>query len=480
MVRINKLCTAWERGTRGDRVSVSHWGGAGWDLSMTWGGWKRGRQRVPFLHGQSPHGWTHHILEVLACLAEEVDSNSCADDMGAVAPLLRNLDEAIAAVGGRAFVKAGVRSPKDIVYDEIEPRALAKFRALLQQWDDHQDHSATIDANKTEVAETRPRPSTMGERKHQNSQNDEEHQEDIDILRYPHLLRQLRPFREQHAVNSFLKAAREGFLVTDAQQALRALLRSSRFNLDANRACEARTPFCLAVRRFELVEPETEFRVFVCDGRVTAVSQYFHRCFFPKLAAARRSVVRRLLAFFERVVAPVLPPRDSDGGEVLVTGRATLDGGSAAFDGALDGGSASGSTRAEGKGIEAGRLKTRSFVIDLVVPVGFGDMQEPVKIIELNPFRESTSGCLFDWGQDKTILRRDAEEGRKTPLPAEVLQWYQAYKQPPAGGEGIGVPPSDPVCVRIIQCLVPKAIEYLVPSWRRIAQSWVSSAEQSP
>ena len=132
----------------------------------------------------------------------------------------------------------------------------------------------------------------------------------------------------------------------------------------------------LVVRRFMPLPPSSEFRCFVHQRRLTAISQYFARCFFEELQAQRAELQSRL----ERFV-----------------------------------------------GERIGEIKLDSYIMDVaVLPAGyqhswphreqdtFNDRDNVHAatrelIIELNPFARTTGGCLFDWEVDGSILR--AAEG---------------------------------------------------------------------
>ena len=67
VVRINMLCTAWERNSQGtelvDRVRVWGGGAVSYVIASRGGGgsWERVRHSKFRSHGQSSHGYTHHI-----------------------------------------------------------------------------------------------------------------------------------------------------------------------------------------------------------------------------------------------------------------------------------------------------------------------------------------------------------------------------------------------------------------------------------
>jgi hypothetical protein len=117
------------------------------------------------------------------------------------------------------------------------------------------------------------------------------------------------------------------------------------------------------VRRWEEMGVEFEFRCFVFQGRMTAISQYHHLCFFPCLAESsevKEAMCARLLAYYEEHLQGPLSS------------------------------------------------KFRDFVVDLGVTTADGR----VVVIELNPFLETTDSCCFSWNKERDLLEgRRAEEG---------------------------------------------------------------------
>lgn len=222
------------------------------------------------------------------------------------------------------------------------------------------------------------------------------------------------------------------------------MLRSSRVNFDLNRATECsqfkasqdeelahdeRTTEFLVIREWWDISPENEFRVFVRNGQITAVSQYFHLCYYPELVASaegQRNLREMISTFFCNVVQPVLP-----------------------------GGSGS-----------LGKLKTDTFVIDLVLDLTGKKYSQQVSIIELNPFTPSTSGCLFDWTRDRDIL-----EGQ--------LHWSgTSCSDAPHSAES--KVRSDFFLLRVVETPPEKdVLQYLVPAYRRIAEGWIQKAQNN-
>jgi len=74
--------------------------------------------------------------------------------------------------------------------------------------------------------------------------------------------------------------------VKNGEEALALLLHSSRVNTDISRTLdhsEHGFKMYLLLRKFCPIEPSMEFRGFVYNNKLTAVSQYYDSCFFQEL-----------------------------------------------------------------------------------------------------------------------------------------------------------------------------------------------------
>eukprot|EP01012_Entosiphon_sulcatum_P021192 TRINITY_DN25974_c0_g1_i2.p1 TRINITY_DN25974_c0_g1~~TRINITY_DN25974_c0_g1_i2.p1 ORF type:complete len:217 (-),score=44.59 TRINITY_DN25974_c0_g1_i2:451-1101(-) len=122
--------------------------------------------------------------------------------------------------------------------------------------------------------------------------------------------------------------------------------------LDLRPARDGQHPLVIVLREWRELPLAGEFRGFVHEGRLTALSQYADRVFFAGLAANPEAVVARVRSLFD-AVSPLL------------------------------------------------RGVFPSYVIDFVAMEDSDD----VIVLELNPWAESTDGCQFSWVHDRKILR---------------------------------------------------------------------------
>ena len=116
----------------------------------------------------------------------------------------------------------------------------------------------------------------------------------------------------------------------------------------------------LAIREWVTIDISQEWRCFVHEGRVTAVSQYNYLPRFPALLEHREYLEALIPAFIHNEVLPRLP-------EML-----------------------------------------QSVVVDVALT---GDVWSDPKcwVIELNPFLASTDPALFSWAQERAILEGQRE-----------------------------------------------------------------------
>jgi len=142
-----------------------------------------------------------------------------------------------------------------------------------------------------------------------------------------------------------------------------ALLRKERWNQN------------LAVRKWTPIDVDMEFRGFVKNSQLTALSQYNYVAHFPRLVQMKDHIQNIITTFCTNVCIPKLKDKYSD------------------------------------------------FIIDFGL---IGNDFSTVIVIELNEFMDTTDGCMFKWKQERKLL----ENGPFTfkivdkPIPEEEQQKY--------------------------------------------------------
>ncbi len=171
-------------------------------------------------------------------------------------------------------------------------------------------------------------------------------------------LRQKRLLANDDA-NLISAIARELFRVSSGREVVALLRASDRVMSDLEKARQAQRGSCLVLRRFALCMPAYEFRAFVFKRRLTGVSQYCYRQYFPEMLSRRPQLEAAIVAFFGRTMA---------------------------------------------------RFPMENFVCDVFV-TWHGEQVERVEIIELNPWFADTGALLFSWKNedDRRILRGDVK-----------------------------------------------------------------------
>lgn len=218
------------------------------------------------------------LAATMACLAPE--------QRELVEEVVAEVGRAIAEFGGEAFVKLSTRSPKDAVTGCVNKRMEAHLTREMERSDGTPNGDSV----------------------------------------------------------AFVTASRHAFRVTSGEEAVDLLAQSSRVMEDLMKFLDLPEdlglPFNVIVREWSDMRPEMEFRVFVKNKQITAISQYCYYQYFPDLPAARENIRRQIFELWARIAH--LVPQDH-------------------------------------------------CVVDFVLLNG-----EPV-IIELNPFFGDTGACLFTW-----------------------------------------------------------------------------------
>ena len=125
----------------------------------------------------------------------------------------------------------------------------------------------------------------------------------------------------------------------------------------------------IVLREFVRIEPVNEFRAFVFNGKLTAVSQYLDICFFEWLKENKQLVKEKLFEFFSKEVKDRLPV------ENCVIDFAIVD--------------------------------SSPFYSSIKFEQDTKSMK--LKIIELNPFYFNTGASLYNWDHDISLLKYGIE-----------------------------------------------------------------------
>ena len=245
--------------------------------------------------------------------------------------LAARIDESIESyfLQKKVFVKLSTRSPKDALTDEVNER----FKVYL---DEELDRNMKESLNKNGLE----------------SQN-------LDSI-------------------AVCIAKRKCMKIKSGQEALNILILSSRVREDLMKSYDCNWKFSLKVilREWFDFKPEQEFRIFVKDRQLTAVTQYCYFQYFKQVVQYKEGISQAIQNFFDKEVKSFL------------------------------------------------LNDHQNCVIDICVVWDESDGTiEKIFIIEINPFFPDTSGCLFNWrsGVDGLILRG------KSPFEMRVVDKINSY-----------------------------------------------------
>jgi len=117
----------------------------------------------------------------------------------------------------------------------------------------------------------------------------------------------------------------------------------------------------IIIREWNYIDPSMEFRAFVHDGKLTAVSQYITVCYFENLVKHKKEIQQKIGKFFEEIREPL-------------------------------------------------SKRYRSYVIDFGIVDDElrhhdeDDHEQVVKVIEINPFWHYAGPSLMNWEEDRDII----------------------------------------------------------------------------
>ncbi|KAK0044948.1 cell division cycle protein 123 [Biomphalaria pfeifferi] len=167
-------------------------------------------------------------------------------------------------------------------------------------------------------------------------------------------------FNENTQIKCLLQANFESLQMSSSQEVLDACLRSERVYQDMLLALAVPERFRenFIIRKFVNFDVDMEFRGFVYNQRLTALSQYNYLIFSERLKNERNFYLKLIQNFFLQFIAP----------------------------------------------------KLEHFVSNYVIDFGVSDNGSQVWVIEINPFLITTDAALFSWEHERHLLESAGEE----------------------------------------------------------------------
>lgn len=174
---------------------------------------------------------------------------------------------------------------------------------------------------------------------------------------------------------AFTKAMNKAMKIQNGKQALQLLLNSERISSDISKNLsfgESHFNSKLILREWNdaLVEhPEREFRCFVHESNLNAVTQYFSDTYFNPILENRQQFEEQITTFFNQTAKHIIPHP--------------------------------------------------SYVLDLFV------LDDDIKIIEINPFHIGAGAGKFSWAKDRSVLMHGPLEFRYNQILPQTDEHYQ-------------------------------------------------------
>jgi len=193
-------------------------------------------------------------------------------------------------------------------------------------------------------------------------------------------LSKMNPADENDQIRALLVAGAESLKSHTAKDVMKTFILSERVYQDLELAAMRpdRWQQYFVVRKWYKIDPSMEFRGFVANGHLNALSQYNYLALYPHLHQFKAQLEKNILAYFNTKLLPALATKFSE------------------------------------------------YVIDFCV------LSDPakapsewdltaLKIIELNPYENATDAALFSWNQEKEKLDHGPFELRLVDKPLEGI-----------------------------------------------------------
>jgi len=165
----------------------------------------------------------------------------------------------------------------------------------------------------------------------------------------------ISPDNDNENIIALYQAMNQCLKVNSAQEAMQLLKDSSRVYQDLLRACkQEKWDIQILVREWIDIPVQSEFRAFVYNKKIRAISQYYDVCFFPELIQDKENIIKRIQYYFETI-------KD--------------------------------------------KIPMEHCILDLLV------LKDRIKIVELNPYGSCTGSAMFSWKTEAKLLREGLPDG---------------------------------------------------------------------
>jgi len=181
-------------------------------------------------------------------------------------------------------------------------------------------------------------------------------------------------------LHALYKASTEILMSSSGEEAIALLVTSNRIQNDLSTYVSStdNTPFNVAIREFKFFDVMYEFRGFVYENKITALTQYNEFVHFPLLLKQKDKIEQVIKDFFTKEMIP--------------------------------------------------RLNLSNYVIDFIL-INNGESYD-IYVVELNPFAEFAGGGLFSWVNDLNVLIGKAPfEFRVVNQPVDAFTLKTMYNE---------------------------------------------------
>lgn len=184
-------------------------------------------------------------------------------------------------------------------------------------------------------------------------------------------------------------ASMELLKMRSATQVIQNFMRSERIWHDMHLALSQGSSWneAIIVRHWVNIEPDMEFRCFVCAGKLTAISQYRHLVYFPRLHANEEYLKHTMTHYLQATLMVKLDglfPRN----DYIV-------------DLALE-------------------LKNINKTYACLNENSLDGCIKQIWAVEVNPFYETTDACMFSWSKDAAVLMTEKIDKKDADIDNDV------------------------------------------------------------
>ena len=299
-----------------------------------------------------------------------------SDQQLALDELEKRLDTAIGKFGDAgAFVKLSTRSPKDAIFYRNDVDFVTEIRLAIVNELEIEGQMAEASFQRTHSFRKSGKTELKGDEKPKSEEDNNAIPKSLLRQKSENEAFDVNPVHKEPLKNAALRAFTRIMStrnrVRNGKEAMYLLRHSLRIKEDLQQLNTwnkiAGLKVSISVRKWEAVvarHPGMEFRGFVYDNKLNAVSQYDDVLYYPNVVRYKEVICTRIKAFFEQHVKEALQEH-------------------------------------------------KNYVVDFFVG------PEKVFLIEINPFHNGAGACLFTWREHREVFMNGPFEFRVVESPQD-------------------------------------------------------------